>query len=139
MVINIFSKRLHFQFSWPNHSKKETHFLSCPSYVKVFRFEYFIWLFTFHQVILEKKTNLIRYNKKWNWLITYSTLVVTFLFVRGFIAIIRKLNIENTSIQKWITLLHVSSTKRFMNLYPLPTDSWTFFYKISDATRTYQK
>ena len=47
------------------------------------------------EVILEKKTNLIRYNKKWNWLITYSTLVVTFLFVRGFIAIIRKLNIEN--------------------------------------------
>jgi len=52
------------------------------------------------EVILEKKTNLIRYNKNWNWLITYSTLVVTFLFVRGFIAIIRKLNIENTSIQK---------------------------------------
>ena len=51
------------------------------------------------EVILEKKTNLIRYNKNWNWLITYSTLVVTFLFVRGFIAIIRKLNIENPSIQ----------------------------------------
>ena len=52
------------------------------------------------EVILEKKTNLIRYKKNWNWLITYSTLVVTFLFVRGFIAIIRKFNIENTSIQK---------------------------------------
>ena len=52
------------------------------------------------EVILEKKTNLIRYNKNWNWLITYSTLVVTFLFVRGFIAIIRKFNIENPSIQK---------------------------------------
>ena len=52
------------------------------------------------EVILEKKTRLIKYNKDWNWLITYSTLVVTFLFVRGFIAIIRKLNIENTSIQK---------------------------------------
>lgn len=90
------------------------------------------------EVILEKKTNLIRYKKNWNWLITYSTLVVTFLFVRGFIVIIRKFNIENPSIQKWITLLHVSSTKRFMNLYPLPTDSWTFFYKISDAIRTYQ-
>ena len=51
------------------------------------------------EVILEKKTNLIRYKKKWNWLITYSTLVVTFLFVRGFIAIIRKFNIENPSIQ----------------------------------------
>ena len=49
------------------------------------------------EVILEKKTNLIRYNKNWNWLITYSTLVVTFLFVRGFIAIIRKFNIENPS------------------------------------------
>ena len=47
------------------------------------------------EVILEKKTNLIRYKKNWNWLITYSTLVVTFLFVRGFIAIIRKFNIEN--------------------------------------------
>ena len=52
------------------------------------------------EVILEKKTNLIRYKKNWNWLITYSTLVVTFLFVRGFIAIIRKFNIENPSIQK---------------------------------------
>ena len=49
------------------------------------------------EVILEKKTNLIRYKKKWNWLITYLTLVVTFLFVRGFIAIIRKFNIENPS------------------------------------------
>ena len=51
------------------------------------------------EVILEKKTNLIRYKKNWNWLITYSTLVATFLFVRGFIAIIRKFNIENPSIQ----------------------------------------
>ena len=51
------------------------------------------------EVILEKKTNLIRYKKNWNWLITYSTLVVTFLFVRGFIAIIRKFNIENPSIK----------------------------------------
>ena len=49
------------------------------------------------EVILEKKTNLIRYKKKWNWLITYSTLVVTFLLVRGFIVIIRKFNIENPS------------------------------------------
>ena len=52
------------------------------------------------EMILEKKTNLIKYKKNWNWLITYVTLVVTFLFVRGFIAIIRKFNIENTSIQK---------------------------------------
>ena len=49
------------------------------------------------EVILEKKTNLIRYKKNWNWLITYFTLVITFLFVRGFIAIIRKFNIENPS------------------------------------------
>ena len=49
------------------------------------------------EVLLEKKTNLIRYKKSWNWLITYFTLVSTFLFVRGFIAIIRKFNIENTS------------------------------------------
>ena len=27
------------------------------------------------EVILEKKTNLIRYRKNWNWLITYLTLV----------------------------------------------------------------
>ena len=47
------------------------------------------------EVILEKNTNLIRYKKNWNWLITYLTLVITFLFVRGFIAIIRKFNIEN--------------------------------------------
>ena len=49
------------------------------------------------EVILEKKTNLIRYKKNWNWLITYLTLVTTFLFVRGFIVIIRKFNIENPS------------------------------------------
>ena len=52
------------------------------------------------EVILEKNTNLIRYKKNWNWLITYLTLVITFLFVRGFIAIIRKFNIENPSIRK---------------------------------------
>jgi hypothetical protein len=52
------------------------------------------------EVILEKKTNLIKYKKNWNWLITYVTLLVTFLFVRGFIAIIRKFNIENVSLQK---------------------------------------
>jgi hypothetical protein len=51
------------------------------------------------EVILEKYTNLIKYNKNWNWLITYSALVVTFLFVRGFIAIIRKFDTENPSIQ----------------------------------------
>lgn len=51
------------------------------------------------EVILEKYTNLIKYNKNWNWLITYLSLVITFLFVRGFIAIIRKFNIENPSIQ----------------------------------------
>ena len=49
------------------------------------------------EVILEKNTNLIKYNKNWNWLITYLSLVITFLFVRGFIAIIRKFNIENPS------------------------------------------
>jgi hypothetical protein len=52
------------------------------------------------EMILEKKTNLIKYKKNWNWLITYVTLVVTFLFVRSFIAIIRKFNIENVSLQK---------------------------------------
>lgn len=51
------------------------------------------------EVILEKNTNLIKYNKNWNWLITYISLVITFLFVRGFIAIIRKFNIETPSIQ----------------------------------------
>ena len=70
------------------------------------------------EVILEKKTKLIRYNKNWNWFITYLTLVVTFLFIRGFIAIIRKLNIEkylNPKMNNSSTMYQVR--KRFMNLY----------------------
>ena len=46
------------------------------------------------EVFLEKYTKLIKYKKGWNWVITYFTLVVTFLFVRGFITIIRKLSLE---------------------------------------------
>lgn len=49
---------------------------------------------TVFEVILEKYTNLIKYKKSWNWMITYSTLVVTFLFVRGFMFVTRKFNIE---------------------------------------------
>ena len=51
------------------------------------------------EIILEKYTNLIKYKRKWNWMITYLSLVITFLFVRGFIAIIRMLNIENTTVK----------------------------------------
>lgn len=40
--------------------------------------------------ILEKKTNLIKYNK-WHWYYTLITLVITFLSVRGALGIIRKL------------------------------------------------
>lgn len=46
------------------------------------------------EILLERYTDLIKYKKKWNWLITYSTLIITFLAVRGFIAIARKMNIE---------------------------------------------
>ena len=49
---------------------------------------------TILEVFLEKYTKLIKYKKGWNWVITYFTLVVTFLFVRGFITIIRKLSLE---------------------------------------------
>lgn len=49
---------------------------------------------TILEVILERYTHLIHYRKKWNWIITYSTLVITFLFVRGFMTVTRKLNIE---------------------------------------------
>ena len=51
------------------------------------------------EIILEKYTNLIKYKRDWNWMITYLSLVITFLFVRGFIAIIRKFNIESTTVK----------------------------------------
>jgi hypothetical protein len=41
------------------------------------------------EYILEKKTNLIKYNT-WKWYYTLFSLVGTFLFVRGSIAVIRK-------------------------------------------------
>lgn len=50
---------------------------------------------TLFEAIVEKYTKLIKYRNNWNWLITYSTLVTTFLFVRGFISIIRRFDIAN--------------------------------------------
>ncbi|OEF97094.1 CBO0543 family protein [Desulfuribacillus alkaliarsenatis] len=38
---------------------------------------------------LEKNTNLIKYNK-WTWMHTYLSLAITFLFVRGFMAVVRR-------------------------------------------------
>lgn len=52
------------------------------------------------EVILERTTKLIKYKKNWNWIFTYSTLVITFLFVRGFIYIVRKLNIEKEDLAR---------------------------------------
>ncbi|MGJ9386164.1 CBO0543 family protein [Salipaludibacillus sp. CF4.18] len=49
---------------------------------------------TIIEIILERYTDLINYKKNWNWIITYSTLVITFLSVRVFMSLIRKLNIE---------------------------------------------
>jgi hypothetical protein len=49
---------------------------------------------TIFEVIIEKYTRLVKYKNKWNWMITYLTLVSTFLFVRGFMAVVRKVNIE---------------------------------------------
>lgn len=49
---------------------------------------------TFFEAILERKTKLIHYSKNWNWIITYSSLVTTFLFVRGFMSIVRRFHLE---------------------------------------------
>ncbi|MEB1806294.1 MAG: hypothetical protein LPK26_03130 [Bacillaceae bacterium] len=49
---------------------------------------------TIIEFVLEKYTKLIEYKKNWNWVITYSTLVITFLFSRVFISITRKLHID---------------------------------------------
>ncbi|EDL66496.1 CBO0543 family protein [Bacillus sp. SG-1] len=49
---------------------------------------------TLLESLLERYTDLIKYKKNWNWIITYGTLVTTFLFVRGFMAVTRKYNIE---------------------------------------------
>lgn len=50
---------------------------------------------TMLEVILEKYTKLVKYKKSWNWLMTYSSLAVTFLIVRFTLSIVRKFNIEN--------------------------------------------
>ncbi|MBM7660349.1 hypothetical protein JOC85_001116 [Bacillus mesophilus] len=49
---------------------------------------------TIIEVLLERYTDLIKYKRKWNWVITYVTLVITFLAVRMFMYVTRKLNIE---------------------------------------------
>lgn len=49
---------------------------------------------TLIEVLLERYTDLIKYKRKWNWIITYITLVVTFLGVRGFMSLTRKMNVE---------------------------------------------
>ncbi len=46
------------------------------------------------ELILERYTDLIKYKKGWNWMITYGSLNATFLFVRLFISNIRKYSIE---------------------------------------------
>jgi hypothetical protein len=45
------------------------------------------------EYILEKKTNLIKYNK-WTWYYTLITLTGTFLFVRGVMGYIRKITLS---------------------------------------------
>ncbi|WP_367617684.1 CBO0543 family protein [Salirhabdus salicampi] len=49
---------------------------------------------TIIEVLLERKTDLIKYHSKWNWKITFLSLVTSFLGVRGFMYLTRKLNIE---------------------------------------------
>lgn len=49
---------------------------------------------TIIEAVLERFTKLIKYNKGWTWFTTLWALMSTFLFVRLFMAIIRKLNIE---------------------------------------------
>ncbi|WP_319003536.1 CBO0543 family protein [Bacillus shivajii] len=49
---------------------------------------------TLLEIILERHTDLIKYKRNWNWIITYSSLAMTFLFIRLLMSIIRKLNIE---------------------------------------------
>jgi hypothetical protein len=55
---------------------------------------------TIAEFFLEKKTNLIKYCKGWNSMVSFITLNLTFLLVRGFMAAVRKLNKE---------VVHVSS------------------------------
>jgi hypothetical protein len=45
---------------------------------------------TIIEILLEKKTNLIKYNKGWNSIVSFITLTITFLLVRGIMSIIRQ-------------------------------------------------
>lgn len=51
---------------------------------------------TFIEYILEKQTNLIKYNQ-WTWYYTFFSLAGTFLLVRGAIAYIRKITQTESS------------------------------------------
>jgi len=49
---------------------------------------------TIAEFFLERKTNLIKYCKGWNSIVSFITLTLTFLLVRGFMAAVRMLNKE---------------------------------------------
>jgi len=49
---------------------------------------------TIAEFLLERKTNLIKYCKGWNSIVSFITLTLTFLLVRGFMAAVRMLNKE---------------------------------------------
>jgi hypothetical protein len=70
-----------------------TSFFSTPI-TTIFQALLYSMPMTILEVILEKYTDLIKYKNSWNWMITYLTLAITFLFVRLFMFITRKLHIE---------------------------------------------
>lgn len=47
--------------------------------------------------ILEKKTRLINYKNTWSRWVSFTTLTLTFWFVRGLVTMVTKLNVEGSS------------------------------------------
>jgi hypothetical protein len=58
---------------------------------------YFSVPMAFFEDILEKNTKLVKYKNGWNSFISFFSITVTFLFVRGVISVIRFLNKEPSS------------------------------------------
>ncbi|MCA1029465.1 hypothetical protein LCL95_00305 [Bacillus timonensis] len=74
-LLGVFFNRTTYRTKWPS-TILQSMLYSAPM--------------TILEVIFERKTGLIRYKKNWSWVVTYGTLVWTFLFVRGAMGLFRK-------------------------------------------------
>jgi hypothetical protein len=72
---------------WYNQLTFTTKWL--PTLFKAF---FFSVPMTLIEILLESKTQTIKYKKNWSWVTTFITLTLTFWLVRGFMALVRRID-----------------------------------------------